>query len=233
MVNVSASKALLWIVVILVGIGLCWGLTLDDCDLVNPLSSMSEYQRAQVETQQIAQQNEVDLRQYEALQEAHTQAEVERLQEELRYLQQAHEEDLRRREEETRYLQQVHEQELQKARERDAWELQLLQLAGYTATAVLGFSLLSFSISFSVYVARRRPAPAVTSADVWTPERKRQAIEAARRQEREERKVALRQQKFDLQERLRELYSATVGSNGHEGPDELFSESLSPLRFYD
>jgi uncharacterized membrane protein YccC len=229
MINISASKALVGIIVILVGIGLLLGLGLVDSDLVNPISSISDYQRAGVETQRAAQQNEIDLRQYEAVQEARTQAEIQKLEEEVQYLQQLHEQELEN-------SQRAHEQKMRQNQEWIALEQQLLRLAGRAAIVVFGLYLLSLSIGFSVHFAKRRPMYAEADADVWTPERKRQAIKAARwrereRREQELREQELRQQELDLQERLRELCSTTIGSNGHEDLDELFSEP-SPLWIY-
>ncbi len=248
MVNLSASKALAGIIVLLVGIGLLLGLALTDSDLVNPIKSVAEFQRDQTETQRIAQENEITLQQYKVLQEARTQAEVERLEEEIRYQRQLHEQELRRLEEETQHQRRMHEQALRDAQKRAALERQLLQLGGYVAIAVLGLALLSLSIGFSVHLAGRRPAHAGTSADVWTPERKRQAIEAARWRERRQReqelhelerreqvlrKQELRQQGFDSRKRLLELSGTSIGSNGHEDADELSSEPWSPLWVYD
>jgi hypothetical protein len=223
--QISGNKG---IILTLIGIGLVLGLALIKSDLANPIKGVADFRRAEVETNRVAQQNEVDLRQYEALQEARTQAEIEGLREEIQYLRQTHEQDLRQMEEETRYLHLAHEQNLRYAQEQAALRMQQLRLLGYTGITALGLALISLSVGFSVYIARRRPAFAKVSADVWTTERKRRAIAAARRRERES-----RQQGLEFQERLRELFSTPVGSNGHEDPDELFAEPLSPLQVYD
>lgn len=216
------------VILTLVGVGLALGLALIKSDLVNPIRAVADFRRAKVETEREAQQNEIDLRQYEALQAARTQAEIERLREEIQYLKQTHEQDLRQMEEETRYLQLAHEQNLRYAQEQAALRMQLLRLLGYTGITALGLALISLSVGFSVYIARRHPPSTKVSADVWTTERKRRAIAVARRRERES-----RQQGLEFQERLRELFSTPVGSNGHEDPDELFAEPLSPLQVYD
>ena len=210
------------IILTLIGIGLVLGLALIKSDLANPIKAVADFRRAEVETNRVAQQDEVDLRQYEALQEARTQAEIEELREELQHLQQTHEEELRRSEEDTQYLQRVHEQELQHTQELAALKVRLFRLLGYTGIAVIGVALLSLSVGFSVRIARRRPAVVGTSAEEWTPERKHQAIEDARQRERE-----LRQEEIKLQQRLRELCDVSIGSNGHEDPDEASPEPFS------
>lgn len=207
MINISVGKG---IVLALVIIGLVLGLALGSSELVNPFSSLSEYQRAQVETQQVTRQNE-------ALQDARAQAEAQKLQDEIQYLQQAHEQELER-------LQLAYEQERQQDQEQAALEQQLFQLAGQTFVVVLGLCLLSFSVGGSVYVARMRPA----RIDVWTPKRKRQAIKAARQHERE-----MRQRKIESQERLSELFGTPIGSNGRKAQKSSFSAPSSPLQFYD
>jgi len=222
------------VILVLVCIGLVLGLALIRCDLVNPVTSVAEFRRAEVETEQLAQQNEIDLRQYEALQEASTQAEIEKLQEETLYLKQTHEEDLRRMMEETRYVQQAHRQELQRAQERAVLALQQLRLLGYTIIAALGFALVSLSVGLSVYIARRRPVRAKSGNDVWTPERKRYAIEVARQREIKQREQELSEhesgwEELDLQQRLREILGDSVSSNGHGDPGEMSSEPASPL----
>jgi hypothetical protein len=211
--NSNQASTLKGVILILVGIGLVLGLALIGSDLVNPIKSVAEYQQAQVERERMAQQNEIDLRQYEVLQEVHTQAEVAKLGENIRYLQQAH------------------EQELQHTRERAALELQLLRNAGHAAIAVVAPSLLALSIALSVHIARQRPVPVEATADLWTSERKRQEIEAARQREREQRRQALHEQELhqlvtELQNRLQEL-EVSVGSNGHEDSDEILLEPFS------
>jgi len=146
--NTSANQSSSYkgIILILVGIGLVLGLALIGSDLVKPITSVAEYQKAQVETQRAAQQNEIDLRQYQDRQDARTQAEIAKLQEEVQHLQKLHEEELQRAREETQHLQQIHQQELRQAEGRAALELQLFRVAFHTFLAVMGFSLLSLSI---------------------------------------------------------------------------------------
>jgi len=126
-------------------------------------------------------------------------------------------------------------------------KMQLLQFLIYTGIAVLGFTLLSLGVGFSVYIAKRHPVHAEATANVWTSESKLQAIKAARWRERKRREQELReleqreqelreqelhQQEIDSQKRLHEPFGVPIGSNGHEDSDELFSDSLSPLWVY-
>jgi flagellar motility protein MotE (MotC chaperone) len=220
------------IILTLVGIGLVLGLALIGSDLINPITSVAEFQRAQVETRRAAQQNEIDLRQYATLQEARTQAEMTKLQEENRYLQQTHDEELRRSEEERQYLQAVHEQALQNGQAQTALGLQLLRDAGYIAIPVVALSLLALSIGLSVRMAKRHLASATMSTDVWTPERKRQAIAAARWRERMLREQQAREQEqlrqaADLQERLSQLFGTHVGPDGHDDVEEMMIKPSS------
>jgi hypothetical protein len=229
-----------WVILTLIGLGLVLGLVLIGSELVNPLDSLSKFQDAQVERQRIQQQGEIDLRQYEALQEANTQAEIARKQEEVRHQRQLHEEEaqhqkeiheqeLQQSEEETRYRQQLHNQELQSAQARAALGLQLLRDVGYGGIVVGALVLFVLSIGLGARVAKRR-SKAASSANVWTPERKRRGIEAARRREREQRRQALHEQKLhqlvtQFQDQLQEL-AVSIGSNGHEDSDETLLESL-------
>jgi hypothetical protein len=237
----SQASTLKGVILILVGIGLALGLALIGSDLVNPIKSVAEYQQGQVERERIAQQNEIDLHQYEVLQEARTQAEVAKLQADIRHLQQAHEEELqqreaetqhlqqvheeelRQREAETQHLQQLHEQELHHTRERAALELHLLRSAGHATIAVVAPSLLALSIALNVRIARRRHVPVEATADLWTSERKRRAIEAARWRERMEREQELREHELHGQETalptgLSELFGMHVGPDRHNEP---------------
>lgn len=81
--NVSVSKALVWLVVLLVIVGTVLGLALSGSDLLNPTTHSAEAQRISIENQRIARQNEIDLR--------HDQ---EKKQQELRHLQARNELDL-------------------------------------------------------------------------------------------------------------------------------------------
>jgi len=167
MTTISVGKGLLGITAFLVACGLALGLTLGNVDLANPITSSFESRRAEVETQRVAQQNDIDLQQYEVLQAAHIQAEVARL------------------EEETRHLQQVREQEIRQIQEQTALKSQLLQLIGYAVIAVLGLSFLAIDIGLSVYTTKRISASVTKRATVWNPERKWKAVQAARQRERE------------------------------------------------
>lgn len=178
MTTISIGKGLLGITAFLVACGLALGLTLGNVDLANPITSSSESRRAEVETQRLAQQNDIDLQQYKVLQEAHTQAEMARLEEETRHLQQIHEQ-------ETQHLQQVREQEIRQIQEQAALKSQLLQLAGYTVIVILGLSFLAIGAGLSVYIVKQISAPVTKRADAWNPERKWRMIQAARQRERE------------------------------------------------
>lgn len=81
--NVSVSKALVWLVVLLIVFGAILGLTLSGSDLLNPTTHSAEARRIIIENQRIARQNEIDLR--------HDQ---EKKQEELRHFQAHNELDL-------------------------------------------------------------------------------------------------------------------------------------------
>ncbi len=184
MTTISIGKGLLGITAFLVACGLALGLTLGNVDLANPITSLSEARRAEVETQRLAQQNDIDLQQYAVLQAAHTQAEMARLEEETRHLQQIHEQELR-------HLQQVREQEIRQIQEQAALKSQLLQLAGYTVIVVLGLSFLAIVAGLSAYIVKQISAPVTKRSEAWNPERKWRMIQAARQREREYRQREL------------------------------------------
>ncbi|MCD6345656.1 MAG: hypothetical protein J7M17_08675 [Anaerolineae bacterium] len=184
MTTISIGKGLLGITAFLVACGLALGLTLGNVDLTNPITSLSESRRAEVETQRVAQQNDIDLQQYAVLQAAHTQAEMARLEEETRHLQQIHEQEIR-------HLQRVREQEIRQIQEQAALKSQLLQMAGYAVIAVLGLSLLAIVAGFSVYIVKRIFASVAKRTAVLDPERKWRMIQAARQREREYRQREL------------------------------------------
>ena len=202
MTTISIGKGLLGIIAFLVACGLALGLTLGDADLANPITSSAESRRAEVETQRLAQQNDIDLQQYKVLQEAHTQAETARLEEETRHLQQIHEQELQ-------HLQQIHEQELRQIQEQAALKSQLLQLAGYAVIVVLGLSLLAIVTGFSVYIVKQISASVAKRAGAWDPERKWRMIQAARQREREyrQRELTLYENPPDYSELFSEVAS--------------------------
>ncbi|MBN1954656.1 MAG: hypothetical protein JW900_06350 [Anaerolineae bacterium] len=216
------------VILVLVGVGLALGLALMDSDLVNPLESMAQYERERVENQRAAERSEIDIQHYAALQEAQTQAELQRIADETAYLQQLHQEELER-------ARLAHEQELQAAWERERVKQQVLQFAAYTAITVGGLCMLALGIGRAVYIARLRsvsvpvsvrvPAQAAADAEVWTPEQKRQAREAARQREREERAWAL--QELAMARRHSELFQGAVQPERARPQSELFENLLS------
>ena len=202
MTTISIGKGLLGIIAFLVACGLALGLTLGDADLANPITSSAESRRAEVETQRLAQQNDIDLQQYKVLQEAHTQAETARLEEETRHLQQIHEQELQ-------HLQQIHEQELRQIQEQATLKSQLLQLAGYAVIAVLGLSLLAIVTGFSVYIVKQISASVAKRAAALDTKRKWRMIQAARQREREyrQRELTLYENPPDYSELFSEVAS--------------------------
>jgi hypothetical protein len=199
--NGNIAAAFRGIILTLFAIGLVVGLALTGSDLINPIRSIANYQRDQVETQRLAEQNRIDLQHYAAQVAAQTQAELQRLTDEGAYRRQAYRQTL----EQARL---AAEQERQAAQEREALKLHLLRLAGYTAILVTALSLLALSIGAAVRIAKTRPAPARPTADVWTPERRRQAVAAAKQREREQRAWALRQQELATERRFYDLFQA-------------------------
>lgn len=208
-------SGLIGVIFVLVAIGLILGLVLTGSELANPLEGLSQYERNRVENRHLAQQNEIDLQQYAILKEAETQAQLQRIAEELNHLQLAHqqERDLARR---------AREQELRIAQEREALKLQLLRVAGFAAIVVAGLSLLTLSAGAAVRLARAHTAPARRPADVWTPERRRQAVAAARQREREERAWAQQQEEEEARMRFSKLLRAVAHSE-RPGFEDLLS----------
>lgn len=199
------------IVLILVAIGLVLGLALIGSDLINPIRSISQYQRDQVETQRQSRQNEIDLEQYEVRAVAEAQAMIQRLSDETAYRWQSYQQEL----EQARL---AAEQARQAARERDALRLHLLRIAAYAAIAVAGLSLLALAIGWAVRIARTQPTSARSVADEWTPERRRQAVALARQREREYRAWVLHQDELTVERRLYDLFQA---------PDRMYDDPVS------
>jgi len=234
----NQSSGTIGAILILLGSGLALGLALTKSDLANPIKGVADFRRAEVETERVARQNEIDLRQYGVLQEARTQAEIEKLQEEIRYLEQTHEAELQRREDEAFYQRQAHEQELRYSQARESLEMHLLGCSVYASIVALVFVLVSLGIGCSVYIARKISTRARINVDVWTHERKRLAIRAARWRERELRKQELREREpcspeLDLEERLSRLLGSSSGSNGHSESRDSPAQHPSSLRVCD
>jgi TolA-binding protein len=131
---------------VLIICGLVVGLALVGSDLINPISNWAEAQRYQSETQRIDEQNTVDVKQYEALREAETQAEIRRLNEQIVHQEQLHQAEMQQLNEEMLHKQQMHEEELRQAREMAALKLRLLNTAGIILAVSIGISLIILSL---------------------------------------------------------------------------------------
>ncbi|HET90175.1 MAG TPA: hypothetical protein ENN99_05485 [Chloroflexi bacterium] len=228
MFNLSVSKVV-GVILALVGIGVLLALGWSDSDLVHPISSIAEYQRDQLEMEREAQENAVDLRQYEILQAAQTQIEIQKLEEDARYREQRHEQDLKNRQE-------AHQQQMEHEQEQAALEQQLLRWGAWAAIVAGGLSMLALSVGISIRIARPRLVSVRAATDEWTPERKRRAIAAARRRERRHREAMLRGQEIEIpwsELTLQEMIGVPVGSDRGEGGNGANVRSLSPWGDYD
>ena len=170
------------------------------------------------------------IKQDEIPREVQTQAKPQELIDETAHLQQMREGELEN-------AQPAYEQELQASRESAALRSQLLRFGGYTLIVSGELCLLALSIGGAVYISRLRPARTTnqpptraetqSSTNVWTPERKRAEIRAARTHEREERKKSLRQKELVVEERFQQLFQRPAGPHGPKNQAELFQDLLT------
>jgi len=153
----ASGKGWLGIAVFLVGCGLFIGLALIRSDLINPISSWAESQRYQAETQRIAEQNAVDVEQYELMREAQTQAEIQRLNRELAQQEQLFQAELQRLNEEVQQQKRLHEEEIRQAQRMAALQRSLINTAGIIFTASIGISLIILSVGVTRRLWRNPP----------------------------------------------------------------------------
>jgi hypothetical protein len=192
MFNVPIGKG----IALLLLAGLVIGLALSDADVVNPITRSAEAERFREETDRLARQNEIDLHQYQILQQAHTQAELDRL------------------EAERVYQERLYAQNLKNDQRVTDLKLQLIRLFSLGLVLAVGIGLLSVSLGLGLRLAQR-PTLAQAIADTWTTERRRSAIAQARAQELAERaRVLAVQSRLDelTQSNGRQNISLTVGS---------------------
>lgn len=142
----TSGQSWLGPMMVLIICGLVVGLALVGSDLINPISNWAEVQRYQSETQRIDEQNTVDVKQYEALREAETQAEIRRLNEEIVHQEQLHQAEMQQLNEEMLQKQQMHKEELRQAREMAGLKLSLLNTAGIVLAVSIGISLIILSL---------------------------------------------------------------------------------------
>jgi hypothetical protein len=142
---------------LLVICGLVIGLALVGSDLINPISRWAESQRYQAETQRIAEQNAVDIKQYELMREAQTQVEIQRLNSELAQQEQMHQAELQKLNEEAQQQKRLHEEEIRQAQEMAALQRSLINAAGIILTASIGMSLIVLSVGVTRRLWRNPP----------------------------------------------------------------------------
>ena len=214
MVNISVSRVT-GMIVVLVGIGVLLCLGWVDSDLVYPISRMAEYQRNQVELQRQARQDAIDMYFYAISRAVQTRVALEEAQETLHMLK-------------TR-----NELQTQWEREWAALKLELFRWGTRFTVGIIGLCLLVLAVGAGVYIVRYATlVPAPVRTDVWTTDRRRRAIEMARKREREER---MRRMQYDAIQRHRDAMRKSgeaLGSNGGSNGN-INQEVISPFSTYD
>lgn len=163
----ASGKGWLGIVAFLVGCGLLIGLALNKSDLVNPITSWSESQRYQIETQRIAEQDAADIEQYKVLLEARTQAEILRLNEEIAQQERLHRAEIQRLDEEMQQTQKLHEEEIRQTQRIAAVKLNLLNTAGIIGASSIGVSLIILSLGITRHLWQNpSPSPRLVQASL-------------------------------------------------------------------
>lgn len=152
---------------VLIICGLVVGLALVSSDLINPITNWAEAQRYQSETQRIDEQNAVDIKQYESLREAQTQAEIQRLNEEIAQQAQLHQAELQRLSEEMQQQKRMNEEEIRQAQEMAALKLRLANTAAIVVASGVGLSLIILSLGITRRLWRNpTPSPRLVQASL-------------------------------------------------------------------
>jgi len=152
---------------VLVICGLVVGLALVGSDLINPISNWAEAQRYQSETRRIDEQNAVDANQYAVLREAQTQAEIQRLNEEIAQQDQLHQAELQRLNEEMEQQKRMNEEEIRQAQEMAALKLKLANIATIIIALSIGVSLIILSLGITRRLWRKpTPSPRLVQASL-------------------------------------------------------------------
>jgi len=142
----TSGQGWLGLAVFLVVCGLIIGLALVGSDLINPITRWAESRRYQTETQRITEESAVDIEQYKILQEAQTQIEIRRLNEQIAQQERLYQAEIQRLNAEILQTQQRHEEELRQAREMAALKLNLLNTGGLILAGSVGISLIILSL---------------------------------------------------------------------------------------
>ena len=145
------------VILVLVGIGLIMGLALISSELVNPLSGLSRYERARVETQRKAQQYDIDMKGYEAAASSHRQQahamELQGLAEENRHREEMNALRKQMLEDQYNHQQQLQEKELQRIQAIADFEKVVLEIAGIVLPWAVGLAVIFLSVGLSFRIA--------------------------------------------------------------------------------